>query len=409
MLGTTGFPTAAINRIRFTGEDSLMVDRGNWTPYTEAVLAAFDRAPVTLTIDEYEFNPETRTVTATVTATTADWLATNMSLGVTAVITQNNIYTPQVDYVDGNHDSYHQAHAVRHVWPSATGSSLSLTTTEIVEGYATPGRTATKEISFTVPETSGQGGFEILPEDSHITFFVHASVAGQPSMILQAQQRELESEFVAGPAISVDFGDSYTKTINPEQTATFDVVVTNNTSEPASVTLTRGTNSMPSGWMSEICTGASDCNDADVVTFTIPGDGSHTFNLKVYGANAEQTGEVLLVVTSGDVTLQQEFTVNTGTASVRVAGESNGLSMGTVTPNPASTVARVEVTIPTAAETTLEVFTTSGEKVATLFQGRLESGTRQINADVTGLESGKYVLVLTSGETKVSRTLTVVR
>ena len=228
-------------------------------------------------------------------------------------------------------------------------------------------------------------------------------------MILQAQQRELESEFVAGPAISVDFGDSYTKTINPEQTATFDVVVTNNTSEPASVTLTRGTNSMPSGWMSEICTGASDCNDADVVTFTIPGDGSHTFNLKVYGANAEQTGEVLLVVTSGDVTLQQEFTVNTGTASVRVAGESNGLSMGTVTPNPASTVARVEVTIPTAAETTLEVFTTSGEKVATLFQGRLESGTRQINADVTGLESGKYVLVLTSGETKVSRTLTVVR
>lgn len=409
MLGTTGFPSAAINRIRFTGEAGLMVNRGTWTPYTEAVLGAFDRAPATLTIDEYEFNPETRTVTATVTVTTADWLPVSMSYAVSAVVTQNNIYTSQVDYVDGDHDSYHQAHAVRHVWPGANGSALSMSTTQTVEGYMTPGRTATREISFTIPETSGQAQFEILPEDSHITFVVHTSAAGQPGMILQAQQRELESEFTPGPAISVEWGSSQEKTVSPEQTASFDIKVTNNTSEPTTVTLTRATNSLPSGWMSEICTGTSDCDDADVVTYTIPADGSHTFNLKVYGATAEQTGNVTLVVTSGDVTQQQEFTVNTGASGVKVAGERNGLSLASVTPNPASTLARVEVTIPVAAETTLEVYTTAGEKVATLFQGRLESGTRQINADVTGLESGKYVLVLTSGETKVSRTLTVIR
>ena len=83
--------------------------------------------------------------------------------------------------------------------------------------------------------------------------------------------------------------------------------------------------------------------------------------------------------------------------------------MRSITPNPASSVARIDVSIPVGSQTTLEIFTIGGEKVATLFEGRLEAGMRQIDADVSALESGKYLLVLKSGEKKVSRTITIVR
>lgn len=408
MLSTNSYPSAAVNRIIFPGESGRMVNRGNWVTYTEAVLDAFENAPVALEIEDYSFDPQTRKVTATINATTAAWLSTDVAnLRLTAVITQQNIYTRQVDYIQNTtHASYHQKHAVRHVWPSAQGSTMSLSSTETVEGYFTPGRKGSVQVDFTVPQASGVAGIEIKPEDAHIAFFVHTGV---PGMILQGIQRDLEGGSVAGPSISVDFGNERTRNINAEETTSFDVVVTNNRSEPTVVTLTRLGNTMPAGWTSEVCTGANDCDDADVVTYTIPADASHTFSLKVTGATAGKTGTVRLAVASSDVTQDGTFTVNTSVSSVRVTGERNGLSLASVTPNPASSIANVEITLPSTSETTLEVFTTTGQKVATLFEGRLESGSRTISADVTGLESGKYVLVLTAGETKVSRTLTVVR
>ncbi|MCE2504456.1 MAG: T9SS type A sorting domain-containing protein, partial [Chlorobi bacterium] len=116
----------------------------------------------------------------------------------------------------------------------------------------------------------------------------------------------------------------------------------------------------------------------------------------------------LVIQRPSDFRAEETYTSSTTVSSVAVPGEIAGLSMTSITPNPASSVARIDVSIPVGAETSLEIYTIDGEKGATLFEGRLEAGMRQIEADVSALESGKYVLVLTSGEKKVSRTMTIV-
>lgn len=412
-LGLGGFPNAALNRTTFPGNTVPMVGvstQGNaWKALMDAYAQAQPKALADMTIENYEFNPDTREVSADITLKVGQWVNPDQ-LYLTAVITQDDIYTTQVDYVANiTHQSYEQLDAVRHVWPNATGSKLTVPQDQLAYNFAPPGAVVTTSVRFTVPNMTGLGNFEIKPEDSHVTFLAHINQGTNLGPVLQADQRALVSG-PAGPAISVNFPGTKTKTIKPDETAEFVIGVTNNTSEAVEVTVNRATNNMPSGWNSEICTGPNDCDDAGTVSFSIPANGEHNFTLKVNGTTPDKQGTVRLVFNGGAVSEGETFTVNTTTStSVAVPGEVDGLSMVSVTPNPATTVTQVNVTIPTGAETTLEVYSVTGQKVATLFEGRLEAGLRQIEADVTALQSGQYVLVMTSGDKKVSRTLTIVR
>lgn len=407
-LGLPGWPSASIQRLIFPGNSVPMTSRSNWAAYTQAVLSSQPTAPVELTVENYVYNEGTRTVTADVTVKTGVWLDPD-DLHLTAVVTQEGIITSQVDYVNGNHSQYEQPHTVRYVWPNENGQSLSFNPDVEQFGYIPPGASVTTSVEFTVPQRSGTANMAIDPAASDVAFVAHINYGTQLGPILQGFQRELVSGSV-GPAVTIDFPGPKTKEIDAMQTAEYQIGVTNHRGEPVEVTIQRAADNMPDGWHSEICTGSNDCDDADQINFTIPGNGSHTFTVKIYGGTPEETGNVRVIVSAGGVEDDETYTANTrASSSVAVPGELRGLSMTEVTPNPASTVTRIDVTIPTGAETVLEVYSITGRKVATLFEGRLEAGNRQIDANVSSLESGKYVLVLTSGDKKVSRTLTIVR
>ena len=403
-LQLSGWPNGSINRITFPGKSGPMVGRGWWAEYVGEVLTTQPTAQASIEVEDYNFDPNSRRVTATVNVTTAVWTSYER-LRLNAVIKEQGIYTWQDD-VNGPHSSYEQPHTVRQVWPDAIGRRFRSDT----EGHIPPGTTLTQKVEFTVPASSGYDNIEIDPANSQIVFFVHRNDGSNYGEILQGYERELEGQPTPGPSLSIDWGTTAKEFLSGE-TAEYNFMVTNTRSEPADITITRAENDLPSGWSSEICTGTNDCNDATTVNYTIPVDGSHTFTLKVKSKRAEtgETGKVRLVIEGpSDFRAEETYTSSTTVSSVAVPGEIAGLSMTSITPNPASSVARIDVSIPVGAETSLEIYTIDGEKGATLFEGRLEAGMRQIEADVSALESGKYVLVLTSGEKKVSRTMTIV-
>ena len=412
-LGLPGWPSGAINRLMFPGETAPMVNRGSWATYVGQVLTNQPTALANLEVADYNFDPTTRRVTATVSVTPSVWTAPQ-NLRLNAVITQEGIFTTQTENTGTSvieHSSYEQPHSVRQVWPSAVGSPFISDPGQLFAGYLPPGVTLTQEVSFIVPEASGVGSRPIVPADAHIAFFAHISNGSALGPILQGYQRELEGQAVTGPSISVDWGTASQEIVAGE-TATYNFMVTNNRSEPAQVTINLANIKLPAGWTSEICTSTTDCDQVTNLIYTIPADGSNTFYLKINSTNSEigETGTLRLIIQGpGDFIAEQNYQASTKTSSVAVPGEIGGLSMTSITPNPASSVARIDVSIPVGGETSLEIYTVGGEKVATLFEGRLEAGMRQIDADVSALESGKYILVLKSGDKKVSRTMTIVR
>jgi hypothetical protein len=79
-------------------------------------------------------------------------------------------------------------------------------------------------------------------------------------------------------------------------------------------------------------------------------------------------------------------------------------------PNPASHKATVEYALPSEDEARVELFTAQGVKIQTVSEGRLSAGDHRAEVDVSGLQSGSYILRVYSAKYGViSRTITVVR
>lgn len=414
-LGLNAYPTGAVQRWKTNGSYQLSAGT-EWAQAIAKVLAESQYAKANVEVTNYEYNAQTREVNGKIVITTAEpltWTASS-SLRATIVITETGYpYTQQ--FVTKAASVIEHKHVTRHFWPSIDGQAVTLGSDATVDAgtLLKPGLSYTVPFSFTVPTSTSPtssgdlSSVPVTPEKCDIVFLVHTNEGATLGPILGAHEMELV-QAGSGPAVSIQFPSQVSKEIAPTETAEFAVNVTNNKSEPVEITINRQS-TLPNGWTSEVCTGASACDDADLVNYTIPANGTHSFTLKVHGMTAGENGNVRLIFTAGDIVQDQTFSVSTTTSGVAVAGEAGGLSMTEITPNPASNVARIDVAIPTGAQTILEVYSITGQKVATLFEGRLEAGNRQIDANVSSLESGKYVLVLTSGDKKVSRTLTIVR
>lgn len=416
-LGLNAYPTGAVQRNLWDGS-AYQIGASQFQQIVGQVLSASPTANAAIDVVEYDFNPTTRRVNAKVHVTSSMALNTSNgeTINLTTIVKEDGFEYTQA-FSDRPAAIVEHEHAVRHFYPDNDGAPINFPAEAKTEDgkVIKPNGASTVNVSFVLPESttptsSGPlSSVPITPENCKIVFLVTLNNGTALGPVLGAVEMELTEGVVAGPAMSVDWGVNVEKNINPTETAKFDYTVTNNTSEPLQVTIVRASEDLPSGWTSEICTGPNDCDDVDNLTFTIPADGKHVFSLKMYGATASKTGKVRLVVQAGTLGVDQTYTANTGVSSVAVPGEVNGFSMNGISPNPASSIARVDVTLPVSGMTTLEVFTSNGEKVGVLFEGRLEAGSRQIDADVSALSSGKYILVLSSGDTKVSRTITVVR
>ncbi len=416
-LGLNAYPTGAVQRVRWDGS-AFQIGASQFQATVGQFLASSPIANAAIEVVEYSYDPATRRVEAKVKVTSS--IAVNTENGETMNLTtlvKEDGYEYTQAFSDKPAAVVEHEHVVRHFYPDNDGAPINFPAEAKTEDgkVIKPNGASTIDVSFVLPEattptSSGSlSSVPITPDNCKIVFLVSLNNGNALGPILGALEMELTEGVVSGPAISVDWGSNTSKNISPEETASFDYTVTNNTSEPLQITIVRAMEDLPGAWSSEICTGPGDCNDVDNLTYTIPADGNHVFTLKINGATPEKTGSVRLVVQAGTLGLDQTYSATTGVSGVAVPGEINGFTMSNVSPNPVSSIARVDVTLPVGGMTTLEVYTSNGEKVGVLFEGRLEAGSRQIDADLSDLSSGKYILVLSTGETKVSRTITVVR
>jgi hypothetical protein len=99
------------------------------------------------------------------------------------------------------------------------------------------------------------------------------------------------------------------------------------------------------------------------------------------------------------------------TDPIRVTVEMReAVTLTTPAPNPASTHTTLSFAVKERAETTITLYNTLGQRVATVYAGTPPAGEQQTTQfDATGLSSGRYFLrIRASGQTQVRR-LTVVR
>jgi len=78
-------------------------------------------------------------------------------------------------------------------------------------------------------------------------------------------------------------------------------------------------------------------------------------------------------------------------------------------PNPFNPATTISYTLPETAAVRLDIFSVAGQKVATLVDRSMSSGTHSVVFDGTGLASGMYVYRLTAGEVVVNGKVTLVR
>jgi hypothetical protein len=88
----------------------------------------------------------------------------------------------------------------------------------------------------------------------------------------------------------------------------------------------------------------------------------------------------------------------------------DALKLTAPAPNPASTSASLSFAVKEQAETTITLYNTLGQQVATVYAGTPQAGEEQrTSVDVSGLPSGTYFLRLQAGGTTATERVTVVR
>ena len=78
-------------------------------------------------------------------------------------------------------------------------------------------------------------------------------------------------------------------------------------------------------------------------------------------------------------------------------------------PNPFNPVTQIRYDLPRDADVRLEVFTVTGQRVATLVNGRQEAGSHTVAFDASRLASGVYIYRIQAGEFTMSRQMTFIK
>jgi|GEM_PF-2297017 len=419
-LGGSGYPSAGIQRWLFQGQSTRMLDRGAWENAVSAVFENQPQAPTALELMSYNFDATSRKVTARVKITTnqAIPLPTGSTVRLTAVLSEDSLQYTQHKYItdetgqavdETDLTPYYHNDVVRMMTPNANGAEITIGSEGIMEGYAIPGKSYTKDIEFTVPTNVKQN-------NAHVVFIVSRLDNNTLGDALQAMERPLIGTISQTASFAVNV-DADTKSITVNDTAKFQTTISNTGNVAVTVTPSRTVNSLPdANWKSWFCLSGNgnscttpDDNDGDPVTIQ-PGS-SATIVVKVFGASEGQ-GKVTLRFGSGDDQLTQQYTVNAtnGSSSVDeyvVTGSTLRLSQNV--PNPASTVTRFTYNLASAGAMTAEVFTLTGEKVMTVANGHMGAGEHTLDVNVANLANGVYTVRLTANNSSVTRMMTVAR
>jgi hypothetical protein len=78
-------------------------------------------------------------------------------------------------------------------------------------------------------------------------------------------------------------------------------------------------------------------------------------------------------------------------------------------PNPFNPLTNISFGIPERSNVSLRIFNTIGEEVALLASGLYEAGTYSFNFDASNLPSGNYIYVLQTGNSVISKKMTLLK
>ena len=405
-LGVRAFPTGAVNRIVWPGSTAPATSLSNWEPAIETVLNSMPIAPIALEVVEYAFDASTKRVTAKIKITSADAIdLTGKTLRLTAVVMEDSL---QYSQYQGTENPYYHMHVARSFWPNIDGEQIALPSGAVdANSVLIPGKEATINASFAATSVT-------RPAKGHVVWILSVNQGATLGMILQAHEMGLTDRVTAGGggnATVTVTPDAAVKNIAVGQTAVFNTVVSNVSDAAIEVSVDRTANTMPSSeWSSQLCVN-DNCEPATTnrVTTTLTPGQTVTFKVKVVGGTESAQGSVGIRIASGDTSVLQIYTVNTGTSSVEAETGNETMFSLSAYPNPAIGTTRVEFTVPTTGNVALDLFSTTGAKVKSLLNARHEAGRHSVSADLSALPAGVYSLVMSSGGRSSARTITIVR
>jgi N-acetylneuraminic acid mutarotase len=414
-LGIQGYPNAAIQRWLFPGEGVQMTNRGQWAGYVDQVFSEQPNAPVSITIDNLNADVAAKKLTATVHVTVgkAFHIDGGSSIALTAILLQDSIVYRQHYYTVDNQGNvtaqsdinpYYHRDVVRAIIPNENGMTLDVPAASTQDGLIVPGTTINQDI--TVPLNVGTSAIPFDVTKAKLVVLVSQNTGSALGPILQAA--ELSASNTAAPVIGLASGET-SKTVTTNQTALFTAQINNLTAASTDITVTRVSNQLPTGWESQV--GINDTwNGSDQngpFTLTAAAGASASVQLKV-SPTSDGTGTVTLRFASGATSIDREYTVTAGTAGVdRAVAGTTVLALSNY-PNPVNGTTNFMYELSKSGTAAIEIYTLTGEKVATVASGFRSAGSYSVDFDATGLQNGVYAVVLNSNGLKVTRFMTVV-
>lgn len=131
------------------------------------------------------------------------------------------------------------------------------------------------------------------------------------------------------------------------------------------------------------------------------GEGATTLENKIYIANSFETG----TYNPGKTVSILSFIFT----SVSEAGNVGETSLAQNYPNPAGDHTTIPFTIERAADVSLNLYSASGELVASLVEKPLEAGRHELTLDTKELATGTYLYTLTVGNKTLTKKMEIVR
>jgi len=411
-LGVPFFPAASFQRWDWKIDGGTMVGTGNWQASASNVITNQPNAPVAVEIVSYSYDVATKKITANLKVTTSEAIAlTGRTLRYTVFVTEDSIQLPQASAPE---TPFFHMNATRDIWPDIRGGQITIPAEALDDGGATlkPGQVFEVPISFNVAAS-----YAYVPGKSHAIFAVHVNEGTNPGPVLQGEKIALTAQIGGGGGgYTINIGESYKSITTNVDTASFESTITNNGQDPISFSASRIENSLPDGtWRSWFCLG-NDCatpsdNGPLGPTSILPGQ-SLPVRIHVY-AGSNGTGTVKIRFTGpGGATQEQVYTVNATGGVNSVPGidlAATSLQLAVNVPNPAATVTRFDYFMPRPGTVAVDVFSMSGELVASLPRGTVEAGAHSFDLSVATLTTGVYTVRLSANGSTVQRTMNVNR
>lgn len=168
-----GYPSAVVNRSKFSGENSYQLGRQKWAAYVGQLaqsLPLVDVAAIT------NFNPVTRELEVSVTVEALADI--NEDIRINVMLTEDNIIDPQANTAapGGRTTEYRHRHVLRSMLTNFDGNFLA--------ANMKFGDKISKEYKFTLPAESGWWN----AENCHIVAFVTDASTNSPGEVLNATE-----------------------------------------------------------------------------------------------------------------------------------------------------------------------------------------------------------------------------